>query len=211
MDAGLVSILLTGLFALALSARLSAHLAGPAGRSEPMPRYQRRALGSLVVALLCLVLLNWLRQRDATSLVPRDGGTLAADVLMLGSLALAFVALRGRPSADAAGLCGIALGTYCFAICAHHTALAFASVGETGGERVRALAASWGVAPSTLGFVALLHYVLAPLLIAAGIAARDEFAGAPVWARDQILRKLALGTSGLALVYVAFTWGAFAA
>ena len=207
MDLTLVAILYTGLFALGLQATLNSGMAGPAGRRQRLPRYRRRILACHTVIVLCIVVNAYLLARGSGAPRPEVAGLLTFDVLAFGGLLVTWSCLRRDASQALVRWIGLGLGAYAFGVLATWTALAFACQSETGTRFLASMAAAWDTSTATVGFVALFHYALTPVLLAAAVTAHDAWPHTLDWRKDSVLQPLALTTMLMALAYALFTLG----
>jgi len=207
MDLTLIAILGTVLFTLSFQALRNADLPGPAGRRRAIPRYQRRVLVCLAVVCLCLVLDAYLLTRGGGAPRPRGEALALPDGLALLGLLVAWACLRPDATRSQVVAAAGALGVFALGVMAAWTTVAFAASSEAGVRFAATLRSAWGTSGGAAGLVALFHYLLAPALLAAAVAAHDRWAQLREWEKDTAFRPLALLSSVLALGYLLFTVG----
>lgn len=208
MDLTLLAILYTALFAIGFQTVRNAGRAGPAGRTEGLPTFQRRVLVATVVMLLCVVVNLYLMSRRLTTTRPDLLGALLLDVAALLAMLGALSAVRRSACPASVRRTGLCLAGYATALSLGAGALAFAWITPDGAAFLDSLAQSWGTSRATLGLTSLVHYLAAPLLASLAVAAADALPSLPTWSQDRAWCGLANVSGLLALVYLLFTWGA---
>lgn len=202
-----LAICYTGLFGIAFQTVRNSHRTGPAGRTNPIPVFQRRTLVCLMIVLGCTVLNIWLMARNAE--VPRPDLTalMAADILGLLCVINVSTTLRSEPNERSAARTGIALGFYCFAATLVWGTFTFSFNDPASAAFLAETCTSWGVSGASIGFISMFHYGLSALLVSAGIAAYSDYGELAKWDKDRAFCRVSVLAMVMALGYLVFTWG----